>query len=569
MNDVVPHILVVEDSPTQAMQLEYMLARQGWTSTLCGDAESALRQLDVALPDLILVDFHLPRMNGDELVRRIRMNLRTRELRVLMLTDSDTLETERRGFDCGADAYVPKSADTDILLTRANLLLRRATQAFLPHSGAPEFHRSRLLIVDDSPTYLSFLCAQLEQDGHEVVAVSSGRAVLELIETETFDCVVVDLVMPEMSGTELCAMLDSVRRKHEKLFQIVILTSRDTKEDMMLGLDAGADDFVSKASDGEVLKARIRAQLRRKFLHEENLRITNQFKNKEIELARARAEAEEAKTRADLAEALERTNRDLEAAYRELQDTQVQLVHSAKMASLGALVAGIAHEINNPLAFVANHLNTVTRGMATILPEILPNLSESGARTLDKVRQRLDAMHLGVGRVEDIVKKLRTFSRLDEAEVKTIEIEESIESVLTLLQHKLGDRLTIVRNYGDVKTLSCYPGPLNQVIMNVIANAIDAIEGEGRIAITTDCRGAMFCISIRDSGKGIPNAIKDRIFDPFFTTKPVGAGTGLGLSISYRIVERHKGQLEIHSEEGEGTEVLIKLPLDGGIATKH
>jgi len=181
-------------------------------------------------------------------------------------------------------------------------------------------------------------------------------------------------------------------------------------------------------------------------------------------------------------------------------------------------------------------------------------------------------MRLGVDRVEDLVVKLRTFSRLDEAEVKTIEIEESIESVLTLLQHKLSDRLTIVRRYGDIKRVSCYPGPLNQVIMNVVANAIDAIEGDGTITIwtrtiATDQAGDMLAISIRDTGSGIPLAIRDRVFEPFFTTKPVGAGTGLGLSISYGIVQRHGGQLEIQSEEGRGTEVVIKIPLEPGRRT--
>src|SRR5579859_578221 len=232
------------------------------------------------------------------------------------------------------------------------------------------------------------------------------------------------------------------------------------------------------------------------------------------------------------------------------------------MASLGALVAGIAHEINNPLAFVANHLTTVTRGVETLVPEIEGHLSAGGGRTLDKVRQRLDAMRLGVDRVEDLVVKLRTFSRLDEAEVKMIEIEASIESVLTLLQHKLTDRLTVVRRYGDVKWVSCYPGPLNQVIMNVVANAIDAIEGEGTITISTDRVDAMLAIAISDTGGGIPPAIRDRVFEPFFTTKPFGAGTGLGLSISYGIVQRHGGLLEIRSEEGRGTEVVIKIPIE-------
>lgn len=561
MTGAAPHIMVIEDSPTQALKLQFMLDGQGWTTSMCVDAESALEQLGGPLPDLVLVDFHLPRMNGDEFVRQVRMNVRTRELRVLMLTDSDTAETERKGFESGADAYVPKSADPEILLTRANALLRKTTPSIMVHGAAPGFRRSRLLVVDDSPTYLYFIRAQLEEEGHEVVAVSSGREVLQKIEEEQFDCIVVDLVMPEMSGTELCAHLDAIRRKQDRLFQIVILTARDSKEDMMRGLEAGADDFVGKSSESEILKARIRALLRRKFLHEENMRITGEFKNKELELERARAEKRAAEVRGALAEALERSNGELAAAYRELQETQAQLVQSAKMASLGALVAGIAHEINNPLAFVSNHLGTVARGLDTLAPEIEAQLSAAGGRTLDKVRQRLDAMRLGVDRVEDLVVKLRTFSRLDEAEVKTIEIEESIESVLTLLQHKLTDRLTVTRQYGDVKRVSCYPGPLNQVIMNIVSNAVDAIEGSGTITIATKRADTMLAISVTDSGCGIPAAIRDRVFDPFFTTKPVGAGTGLGLSISYGIVQRHGGLLEIRSEEGRGTEVTIKIPL--------
>jgi two-component system NtrC family sensor kinase len=562
MTGAAPHIMVIEDSPTQALQLQFMLDGQGWTTSMCADAESALEQLGGVLPDLVLVDFHLPRMNGDEFVRRVRMNVRTRELRLLMLTDSDTTETERKGFESGADAYVPKSADPDILLSRALALLRKATPSIMAHGVAPGFRRSRLLVVDDSPTYLHFIRAQLEEEGHEVVAVSSGREVLEKVEDEQFDCIVVDLVMPEMSGTELCAHLDTLRRKHDQLFQIVILTARDSKEDMMRGLEAGADDFVGKSGESEILKARIRALLRRKFLHEENMRITGEFKNKELELERARAEKQAAEVRGALAEALERSNGELAAAYRELQEAQAQLVQSAKMASLGALVAGIAHEINNPLAFVSNHLGTVTRGLETLVPEIETHLSAAGGRTLDKVRQRLDAMRLGVDRVEDLVVKLRTFSRLDEAEVKTIEIEESIESVLTLLQHKLTDRLTVIRQYGDVKWVSCYPGPLNQVIMNVVSNAIDAIEDSGTITIATGRADTMLAISVTDTGCGIPAAIRDRVFDPFFTTKPVGAGTGLGLSISYGIVQRHGGLLEIRSEEGHGTQITIKIPLE-------
>jgi two-component system, NtrC family, sensor kinase len=231
------------------------------------------------------------------------------------------------------------------------------------------------------------------------------------------------------------------------------------------------------------------------------------------------------------------------------------------MASLGGLVAGVAHEINNPLAFLASHLGTVTRGIESIVPEIEPHLSEESGRLLGKLRERLRDMRLGIERVEDLVVKLRTFSRLDESDVKYVKVEENIESVLTLLQHKLKDRITIERQYGEIKVISCYPGPLNQVIMNLVSNAIDAIEGEGRITIATGGFDSTFALSVADTGQGVPAAIRDRIFEPFFTTKAVGAGTGLGLSISYGIIQRHNGTLELESEEGKGAKFTIRIPI--------
>lgn len=562
MDGAAPYIMVVEDSLTQAIQLQFMLENQGWSTVLCADAKIALETLDGRLPDLVLVDFHLPRMNGDEFVRRVRMNVRTRELRILMLTDSDTLDTERKGFESGADAYVPKSADTDILMSRVTALLRQKRLPVMADDVMSTFRSSHLLVVDDSPTYLSYITGQLEEDGHDVVGVMSGKEVLAILETATFDCIIVDLMMPEMSGTELCAALDRMRRKHEQLFQIVILTARDSKEDMMRGLEAGADDFVSKSSDSEILKARIRTLLRRKFLHEENTRITTEFRKKEEELGRARAETQAAETRAALAEALEKSHSDLTKAYRALQETQAQLVQSAKMASLGALVAGIAHEINNPLTFVSSHLDTVVQSLEVIVPDITPHLSEANSQILSKIRQRLGGMQFGIGRVEDLVVKLRTFSRLDEAELKAINIDEGIDSVLTLLQHKLDRRVTVVRKFCDDNIITCYPGPLNQVIMNVVANAIDAIRDKGTITVETARSESFFSIVVSDTGQGIPAAVRDRILDPFFTTKPVGEGTGLGLSISYGIVRRHGGELDIQSVEGQGTRVEIKLPFN-------
>ena len=235
------------------------------------------------------------------------------------------------------------------------------------------------------------------------------------------------------------------------------------------------------------------------------------------------------------------------------------------MASLGQLVAGIAHEINNPIAFVSAHLQTVMRLCEQIRVELQPHLSEPMSKKFDKIGTRLKDSGEGLERVSDLVLKLRTFSRLDEGEFKVSSFRENVESVLTMLRHRTKGRISVDCRLGDPDQIGCYPALLNQALMNIVSNAIDAIEGVGEILITSvvDCND--YEIAVQDSGKGIPSAVKERIFEPFFTTKPVGEGTGLGMSITYQIVRRHGGSIAVESEEGHGTRVVIRLPLESAM----
>ncbi|MEI6415382.1 MAG: response regulator, partial [Pseudomonadota bacterium] len=254
-----PHILIVEDSRTQAIQMQFLLEEQGWIAECVDTAEAALDRLNQSRPDLILVDYHLPRMNGDELARLIRMNVQTRDIPIVMLTETVGRDTEQRGLESGADDYIAKSADTDVLLMRIGALLRQRQACPGMIGGEPSGpSRSRILIVDDSPTFLEYLRHYLEQDGYEVTLVNNGEAALACIGTDNFDCLVVDLIMPGMNGTELCQRLNNLRRTEQRLFQIVMLTANDSKDNMMRGLEAGADDFVGKSGDIEILRARIR-----------------------------------------------------------------------------------------------------------------------------------------------------------------------------------------------------------------------------------------------------------------------------------------------------------------------
>jgi two-component system NtrC family sensor kinase len=260
---------------------------------------------------------------------------------------------------------------------------------------------------------------------------------------------------------------------------------------------------------------------------------------------------------------LSRLNDELAQANTELRSKQSQLVQAAKMASLGELVAGVAHEINNPLAFVRSHVSTAQNCMTKVAAEVQPAPDSPAAELIARGKSRLAEAEAGLERIRELVVKLRVFSRLDEGERKEVKVSECVESVLTILRHKFDGRIEVTTHFGHPDVLDCYPSLLNQALMNLVANSIDAIEDRGNISISTGADADGYAILIADTGHGVPADVRDRIFEPFFTTKPVGQGTGLGLSITYSIVERHNGMIDISPRTGGGTLATICLPLEG------
>lgn len=295
-------------------------------------------------------------------------------------------------------------------------------------------------------------------------------------------------------------------------------------------------------------------------------------------------------------EALRQKTQQLEAALKEIQETQAQLVQSEKMSSLGQLVAGIAHEVNNPINFIHGnilHANEYTENLINLVELYSKHYPQPVAEIQDEIEEieldfliedlpkLLSSMKVGAERIRQIVLSLRNFSRLDEAEQKSVDIHEGIDNTLLILQHRLKEKvgrgtIQIVKNYGDLPWIECYAGQLNQVFMNIINNGLDALEEYNHqrsleeiknnpsiIKISTEVIDNNWVqIRIADNGTGIPNEVQKRLFDPFFTTKSIGKGTGLGLSISYQIVvEKHKGELQCISELGEGSEFIIKIPI--------
>lgn len=264
---------------------------------------------------------------------------------------------------------------------------------------------------------------------------------------------------------------------------------------------------------------------------------------------------------------------ELEKANQEIRETQSRLVHAAKMAGLGQLVAGVAHELNNPIGFIYSNMSSLRDYSSKLLH--LVHVAEEEPEKLEKELKRADLAYIekdlpklisscedGARRTRDIVLGLRNFSRLEEAQLKLVDIHEGLESTLQLLTGELKNRIKVHKDFGKLPKITCYPGELNQVFMNILSNATQAIDGDGEIFISTRPRGKdKIEISIRDTGKGMSKATLEKIFDPFFTTKANGQGTGLGMSISYGVVEKHGGEILVESSPRKGSEFTVILPI--------
>ena len=409
---------------------------------------------------------------------------------------------------------------------------------------------AKILVIDDDITVQLILQNALEESGHEVTVVGDGEAGLLTAKELIPDLIVCDWMMPKMDGLTLCQQLKA--DSHLATIFFILVTAREQVNDRVKGLDAGADDFLAKPIELQELLARVRAGLRLQ----------------------------------SLTQALSHSNGHLHQAMQQLRQAQGRLVQTEKMSGLRQMVAGIAHEFNNPITFIYSNLIYAQSYTQQIL-ELLelyqqephtpsPTLQEKlGEIDLDflgvDLPKLFESMKTGAERIRQTVLSLRNFSRLDEAEVKLVNLHEGIDSALLTLQHRLQNNhyteIEVVKNYGKLPLVECYARELNQVFLHILNNAIDAIEQNipprpGQIMIETKAWGNRVLIRIADNGVGIPESIRSQIFDPFFTTKSVGKGTGLGLSISYQIVvQQHGGILKCSSNPGESTEFAIEVPM--------
>lgn len=409
--------------------------------------------------------------------------------------------------------------------------------------------REKLLIVNHLPLVRRSMIKELSRD-YICVEASSVLEAINLLKQEKFAVVVVEKMLPGLSGIEL---LRSVVANYPDT-DVVVISEVDRPQRALDAVRLGAFDCLIRPYEPIVLQMTV---------------------ERAIERQRLRIEAKRYKRD------LEKRNIELERGKRELQRLQAQIVHSEKMASLGQLAAGIAHELNNPVGFVFGNLDVLKErieGMTRLLRYYdYTNLDGKAAVEVDMIKRetRYDSSHEeikeilddcldGAVRIRDIVNNLRTFSRLDEAEFKKTDINEGLNSTVRLLsKYFSAENITLIKDYGDLPEVEVYAGQLNQVWMNLLANAAQAVSKTGgEVKITTKFADNWLKVSVADTGHGIlPNVI-EKIFDPFFTTKPVGEGSGLGLSIAFGIVERHKGTITVESEPGKGAIFTVEIPVE-------
>lgn len=426
-----------------------------------------------------------------------------------------------------------------------------------------ELNKGNILIVDDQLDSLRLLTNILSEQGYEVSSAINGVMALKTLQAIAPDLILLDVNLPHMNGYTICEKLKSHPNTWD--IPIIFISALDNTFDKVKAFRVGGVDYITKPFEVEEVLVRIENQLH-------NVR---QKKQLQVSEAKERERAEQ------LAQALER-----------IQNTQFKF-HIEKMSSLGRMVAGIAHEINNPVNFIIGnipHAHQYVEDLFSLLEiyqKALPQTTIEIQQEIENIdldfmrsdlQKLLNSMKVGSDRIGELVRSLRQFARLDEAQIKTADIHQGIDTTLIILQHRLkaqGNRpsIQIIKNYDQLPKVECFPGLINQVFMNVLTNGIDALEEEMEkeqkpnfiptISISTKQLDSQFVtISITDNGIGISESVQNLIFDPFFTTKDIGKGTGLGLSISYQIiVNQHDGKIYFTSKGGKGAEFVIQLPI--------
>ncbi|BCJ92239.1 hypothetical protein IZ6_29740 [Terrihabitans soli] len=535
-------ILVIDDSDTFREELRAALEAAAYTVLLAASGEEGLRIAADHRPTAVIVDGIMPGIDGATVIRRIRLDAALRGLPCLLLTGADDRGAELRALDAGADAFVRKGEDIGIVLARLNAVVRSAGGPVAEQATPSLMGPKKILVVDDSESFLQEISESLRTEGYEVVLARSGEEALDLLSVHPVDCVLLDLIMPGIGGAETCRRVKGVPVMRD--IPIVILTAVDDRRLMIEGLAAGADDYIAKSNDFDLLRARVLAQMRRKQFEDENRNIREQLLRAEMEAIEARVARENAEARAALLEQLRSTEEELSEKKR-----QQQLKDE--------FIATVSHELRTPLTAIMAPIGILAGGAGGNLPE--------------SVRRMLTIAHGNCRRLVRIVNEILDMEKIEagkmEFDLKPVDVLDLVRQAIEANQgfaDEFDVRLCLDPSATEGMTVSD-PERLTQVISNLLSNAAKFSPPGSEVLVTVRTNGHSIRISVRDRGPGIPSTYKERIFEKFVqvnaTDRREKGGTGLGLSIAKQIVTQLGGDIGFEPAPGGGTIFSIRLPM--------
>ncbi|WP_293131847.1 response regulator [Microcoleus sp. bin38.metabat.b11b12b14.051] len=559
------NILIVDDMLENLQLLSDALLQIGYTVRSVTSGRMALKTVKVKRPDVILLDVKMPEMDGYQVCRTLKGDANFRQIPVIFISALDDVFDKVTAFESGAIDYITKPFHIEEVLARLeNQLTIQRQQRLLEQENIKRREAEEVLYQSRA------LLASVLNSSLDGIAAMQAVRNTQTAEIEDFRCLVVNPVIARAF-------------KHSREEMIGKLGLRKIANHVNPEL---FNHFVNIVETGQTLEQDFYYELGNFcWFHFVAVKLGDGFSITIRDItARKQAEFE-----------LQLQAENLELTLRELKRTQAKLIQSEKMSSIGNLVAGVAHEINNPLNFI--HANLIPAreyfqnllDLLNLYQQHFPNpptklKAEIEAINLDFLQEDLlkllNSMRIGTDRIRGIVQSLRNFSRHDEAQLKRVDIHQGIDSTLMLLQNRLKataehPAIIVTKDYAELPRIQCYSGQLNQVFMNILENAIDSIYskcmgGQGEIKIQTlFVSKNQISIKISDNGLGISEKSQPQLFDPFFTTKPVGKGTGLGLFVSHQIVvDRHGGNLYCNSKLGKGAEFVIEIPIAKEIFSK-
>jgi two-component system, NtrC family, sensor kinase len=520
-------VLLIDDSATFRNAFQSVLENAGYRVVTAETGEEGLHVAVAIRPLAVIVDGQLPGgMDGATVIRRLKQDVTLRDTPCLLLTASETPGDELRTLDAGADAYVRKDENVDVVLARIAALLRTGRQpVVVDPRGSTLLGPKKILAVDDSATYLHELADELREEGYDVILAGSGKEALELLEVQSVDCILLDLLMPNLSGKETCQIIK--KRAAWRQIPLVILTAVEEAQALVEGINAGADDYVPKSGDFEVLKARVRAQLRRKQFEDENQSIHKKLLEKELEVAQAKASQEIAETRASLTDELQRKNQELET-----------------------FTYSVSHDLRAPVRALHGFSQMLLEDFAGQLP---PKAQEY----VSKIREA--AIRMG-----NLVEALLQLSRLDRARLncELVDFSQLVRAIAGELQQSEPERQVdfLIK---DGLVIEADRHLIRAALDNLMGNAwkFTRKEPHARIEVGASPMQPVMAYFVRDNGAGFNLAYADKLFAPFQRMHKEAdfPGTGIGLATVRRIVERHGGRVWAESKVGQGATFWFTL----------